>query len=172
MSKAKADDDSGQLTIVREFDAPKKHVFNAFAEPDALAAWWGPVECKNTVLSLDFREGGVFHYKMEKGGKVNYGRFLYRSIRPYDLLEFVNSFSDARGNIVKAPFDILLPTEILYRLMFTERDGKTTVTLTGTPVNATQDEVRNFRSINKSVEAGFGGTFDRLSAYLEQNRIN
>jgi hypothetical protein len=46
---------------------------------------------------------------------------------PYDLLEFVNAFSDEHGNIVRAPFDIQLPME-----MFTgstlRKDGKTTIT--------------------------------------------
>jgi len=97
------------LSIVHEFNAPKKLVFNAFAKEDALAAWWGPVECKNSVIKLEFREGGFFHYKMEKDGNINYGRFTFGKIQPYDMLEFFNSFSDEHGNIIRAPFDIQLP---------------------------------------------------------------
>lgn len=31
-----------ELIITREFNAPKEIVFNAFADADALAEWWGP----------------------------------------------------------------------------------------------------------------------------------
>ena len=149
-----------------EFQAPKKLVFNAFADADALGEWWGPVECKNSVVKLDFRTGGIFHYKMENQGKVTYGRFLFGKIQPYDLLEFTNSFSDENANIVRAPFDIQLPLEIFYRLTFTEKNGKTTITLTGQPVNASKEEQSVFRSINADVQQGFGATFKQLEQYL------
>lgn len=157
-----------ELTIVHEFNAPKELVFNAFANEEALAQWWGPVECKNSVLKLDFKRGGFFHYKMEKDGKVNYGRFTFGEIKPYDLLEFANSFSDEKGNIISAPFDIELPLKILYRLTFTENMGKTKITMTAQPVNATSKEIINFRSINKNVKQGFGATFNQLAAYLDK----
>lgn len=161
-----------KLTIVHEFNAPKKVVFNAFRTEEALAEWWGPVECRNTVLKLEFKEGGVFHYKMEKGSSANYGCFTFIKIRPFDLLEFVNSFSDENGNILRAPFSIQLPVKIFYRLVFTEKKGKTTITLTGKPMEASKEEAQNFRSINKNVQQGFGATFDQLAAYLNRIQTN
>ena len=50
-----------ELLIVREFDAPKEMVFDAFASGEALAQWWGPVEFPTTVLAFDFKPGGMFH---------------------------------------------------------------------------------------------------------------
>jgi uncharacterized protein YndB with AHSA1/START domain len=161
-----------KLTIVHEFRAPKKLVFNAFAKEEALAEWWGPVECKNTVLKLDFEEGGVFHYKMEKEGKTNYGRFTFVRIQPFDLLEFVNSFSDENGNILRAPFSIQLPLKIFYRMLFAENKGKTTITLTGEPMEASKEEILNFKSINRSMQQGFGATFEQLVAYLNKIQTN
>ena len=93
--------------------------------------------------------------------------FLLRKIQPHDLLEFTNAFADANGNIISAPFDIRLPLEILYTLVFTERNGRTTITLTGQPVNANNDEQAAFLSINESMQKGFGSTFNQLSIYLE-----
>jgi uncharacterized protein YndB with AHSA1/START domain len=164
--------ESEELTVVHVFNAPKKLVFNAFAQEEALAAWWGPVECKNTVLKLDFKTGGNFHYKMVNKGTVNYGRFTFGKIQPYDLLEFVNSFSDKNGNIIRAPFDIQLPLEIFYRLTFTETKGKTTITLTGQPIHATQEEITNFKYINENVQKGFGATFNKLASYLHKIQPN
>lgn len=51
------------FTLVREFDAPQKLVFNAFSTADALSEWWGPAESRNSVINLDFRPGGIFHFQ-------------------------------------------------------------------------------------------------------------
>lgn len=161
-------DNSDVFTIVYEFNAPKKLVFNAFSNSEALSEWWGPVECKNAVLKLDFKKGGVFHYSMEKDGNVNYGCFTFGEIQPYDLLEFTNSFSDEKGNIVRAPFDIQLPVKIFYRLIFAENRGKTIITMTGQPVDASSAEVANFKAINADMKKGFGATFDKLFNYLSR----
>ncbi|MBA4058558.1 MAG: polyketide cyclase, partial [Marivirga sp.] len=117
---------------------------------------------------LDFKVGGIFHYKMEKNGKVNFGRFIFGRIERYDLLEFTNAFSDEHGNIVRAPFDIQLPIQIFYRLKFAEKKGKTTITMTGQPVKATKVEEETFRSINPSMQQGFEATFNQLAAYLNK----
>lgn len=154
------------FTMVYEFNAPKKLVFNAFGDAEALNEWWGPVDSRNSVLKLDFRRGGIFHYKMEAAGNVTYGRFLFGDIDPHDLLEFTNAFADEHAKVVRAPFDITLPLEIFYRLVFTEHHGKTTITMTGEPVNASEEEAEGFRSIIPSMHEGFGATFEQLSLYL------
>jgi uncharacterized protein YndB with AHSA1/START domain len=152
-----------------EFNAPKKMVFKAFADAEALNKWWGPVETSNSVITLDFRPGGIFHFKMEAGGHISYGRFIFKTIQPYDLLEFTNSFADENANLVKAPFDISIPLEIFYSLHFTEHAGKTTISMTGIPVNASAEEITGFLAINSSMEKGFGATFNELSKYLSKN---
>lgn len=154
-----------------EFNAPKKLVFNAFSNEAALNEWWGPVETNNSVIALDFRPGGIFHFKMEAGSHVSYGRFLFKTIQPHDLLEFTNAFADEKANMVKAPFDISIPQEIFYSLRFTEHAGRTTISMTGTPVNAGVEEIKGFLSINSSMEKGFGATFNELSKYLSKKLL-
>src|SRR5688572_32627399 len=154
--------------LTREFNAPRQRVFNAFSNAEALNAWWGPVETKNSVIKLDFRPGGIFHYKMDSQGKVTYGRFLFSKIQPFELLEFTNAFADENAKVVRAPFDIQIPLEIFYRLRFTEHNGKTVIEMTGQPVNATPKESEGFRSIGLGMERGFGATFNKLSSYLEK----
>lgn len=157
-----------KFVLAYEFNAPKELVFNAFSSAEALNEWWGPVESENSVIKLDFRTGGIFHYKMDYKGKITYGRFLFDQIKPHDLLEFTNVFADEHANIVPAPFDIQLPLEIFYQLVFTEKNGKTTITLTGQPVNPSKEEEEGFRSINTSMEQGFGATFNQLAVYLDK----
>jgi uncharacterized protein YndB with AHSA1/START domain len=155
--------------FVQEFNASKKRVFNAFASAEALNEWWGPVETKNTVIRLDFRPGGIFHYKMQFKESVSYGRFIYGRIEPFDLLEFTNSFCDENAKLVDPPFQIAIPREIFYRIHFTERNKKTTITLTGEPIHGSEAQLEGFRSISSSMTMGFGKTFDQLSKFLDKN---
>lgn len=154
------------FVISYEFNAPKELVFNAFSKAEALNEWWGPEQTKNSVVSLDFRPGGIFHFKMESANATNYGRFTFGSIQPYDLLEFTNSFADEHANVVPAPFDISIPDRIFYRIIFSETNGKTTITMTGQPVDATPQQEAGFHSINASMQEGFGASFKQLSTYL------
>lgn len=156
------------LKLVYNFDAPREMVFNAFSNAEALNEWWGPVELKNTVIKLDFKVGGIFHYRMEGPNGTNYGRFLFSEIHPHDLLAFTNAFADEHANIVRAPFDVTLPLEIYYRLVFTEQKGKTTITLTGEPVKASREEEEGFLSIRSGMDEGFGATFAKLAGYLQK----
>jgi len=160
--------EENQFTLVHEFNAPKKMVFEAFGNAEALNAWWGPVETTNSVISLDFRPGGIFHFKMESPGNISYARFLFGNIKPHDLLEFTISFCDENARIVKAPFQIPFPLEIFYRLVFSENRGKTTITLTAQALNASPEEAEGLRSIHSSMQKGFGATFEQLSAHLDK----
>jgi len=99
-------------------------------------------------------------------GHVMWGRFVYREIVPPERIVFTNSFSDAAGAAVRAPFSPTWPLEVLNTLTLTEAAGLTTVTMRGAPVNATPEERQTFEGHFPSLQQGFGGTFDQLAAYL------
>jgi uncharacterized glyoxalase superfamily protein PhnB/uncharacterized protein YndB with AHSA1/START domain len=168
-----------ELIIKREFDAPREIVFDAFADADALAEWWGPPGVPITVLKFDFRTNGIFHYKTDMQGQTAYGRFVYGQIKKPDVLEFVSSFSDENGGLTRAPFSDKFPLEIFNHLDFTEQDGKTTITLSGYPINATEEELQFFSQMSAGMQQGFAGTFNQLENYLKakfklknQNKTN
>ena len=156
------------LKIVRDFKAPKELVFNAFATAEAFGEWWGPVGMPVTVKELDFTPGGKLLYKMEGHGQVMWGMFVYKTIQPYDLLEFVTSFSDEQGNICTSPFPMDFPLEIFNQLTLTESDGITTLTLQGHPINATEAQEATYASIMDNMNQGFKGTFGQLETYLQK----
>lgn len=156
------------FTMTHVCDAPKELVFNAFSTAEALNEWWGPADTSNSVITLDFRPGGIFHFRMESGEHVMYGRFLFRTIQPYDLLEFTNGFADEHGRVVRAPFDPSFPLEILYRFTFTEDNGRTTIHLTGVPFNTNEEGTAAFKALDESMQEGFGGTFRQLDNYLRE----
>jgi uncharacterized glyoxalase superfamily protein PhnB/uncharacterized protein YndB with AHSA1/START domain len=162
MAKPKKD-----FVITRQFDAPKELVFKAFASAEALAEWWGPSEFDTTVLHLDFRPGGLFHYKSELGGKVMYGRFIYGDIREPDLIEFTSSFSNEKAEAISSPLMQDWPLEIFNSFSFTEINGKTTITIIGYPINPTENEYKNYLSFQPNVQKGMQSTFDQLQRYLE-----
>jgi uncharacterized protein YndB with AHSA1/START domain len=169
-SKLETAEKTTEFVITRVFDAPRDLVWKAWTEPEHLAEWWGPKGCAVRVVKLDVRPGGTFHYAMQfKPGHDMWGRFVYREIAAPSRLVYVSSFSDEKGGITRAPFSQLndtWPLEVLNTLTLSERGGKTTITLRGAPINATEEERKMFASMFASMQQGFGGTFDKLAEYL------
>jgi uncharacterized glyoxalase superfamily protein PhnB/uncharacterized protein YndB with AHSA1/START domain len=165
------------LRIVREFNAPKDIVFDAFSSAEALAEWWGPVGFSIKVNSFEFRVNGVFHYKMEADGMKMWGRFVYKKIERPDIIEFISSFSDETGAVQRAPFPQLIPLEIFNSLSFEQVEDKTILRLTAYPVNADEKEQMAFNDLESSMQKGYGGTFTKLDRYLKaqselKNQLN
>jgi uncharacterized protein YndB with AHSA1/START domain len=160
-----------EFVFSRTVDAPRDLVWKAWTEADRLAQWWGPKGCTIRVAKFEFKPGGTFHYAMQfKPGHDMWGRFTYREIVAPERLVFINSFSDPEGGLTRAPFSQLnnsWPLEVLNVLTLSEEDGKTTLTLRGRPINATDEECRLYVSMFDSMRGGFGGTFDKLEAYLK-----
>jgi uncharacterized protein YndB with AHSA1/START domain len=156
-----------EFVTTRTFDAPRDLVWKAFSEAAHLMQWWGPKDFTMRVGTLDFRPGGLFHYCMTSpDGLEMWGVFVYREIVAPERIVFVSSFSDETGEPVRSPFSPTWPLEILNILTLTEHEGKTTLTLRGGPLNATEAERATFEAAHDSVRQGFTGTLDRLAAYL------
>ena len=54
----------GSFTISRLLDAPRELVYQAWVNPQHLAAWWGPKMFTNHSCTIDARPGGEFHLVM------------------------------------------------------------------------------------------------------------
>lgn len=102
--------------------------------------------------------------------RVMWGKFLYQEVIVPEKLVFIQSFSDEKGNTVRAPFNANWPLEIINIITLEETDGKTTLTMQGGPVNATAEEQAAFDEMAPMVKQGFGGTFDQLDEYLESQQ--
>ena len=157
-----------ELVIQREIKAPKKLVFEAFTQAEHLQHWWGPVGMKLEIISLDVRPNGKFHYKMEApNGHAMYGIFKYLEIQAPDKIVFINAFADEKGNAIKAPFDMDFPLEIKNTWTFEEKEGITTLSLRGNPLEATPAQLEVYAAMTQSMNEGFGKTFDQLDVYLK-----
>lgn len=154
------------FVITRVLDAPRERVWQAFSEAERLAQWWGPVGFDIEVTKLEFRPGGVFHYRMHSAMGEMWGKFQYREIAAPERIVFTNSFSNAAGDLTRPPWTNIWPLEVLNTVTFTEAAGKTTLHLHGIPINATPAERAAFLAMHQSMRQGFGGTWDKLAEYL------
>ena len=60
------DDDLGEVTITRDYDAPRDVVFRAFMDAEQLSQFWGPVGLHTTVEGIVIEPwvGGRFETQM------------------------------------------------------------------------------------------------------------
>lgn len=163
----KADSESQELVITRVFEAPRDLVWKAFTEEERLMHWWGPKGFKMRSAKVNLRPGGRFHYAMEgPDGSVMWGRFVYKELKAPEKMVIVSSFSDETGGVTRHPMAPTWPLEMQTTSTFSEQDGKTTLTLRVVAVNASEEEQRTFNEGFRSMQGGFGGTFDQLEEYL------
>jgi uncharacterized protein YndB with AHSA1/START domain len=156
-----------EFFIRREFDAPLDRMWQAWSDRQRMSRWWGPKGSKTEVVKLDFRPGGICHYRMDFEGQEMWGKLLYREIVPQQRLVFIVAFSDEDQGITVHPMNPGWPRQILSTVTFSEKDGKTTVTVRWVPHEATDAERKVFEDGAPSMQAGWTGTLDRLQADLE-----
>jgi uncharacterized protein YndB with AHSA1/START domain len=119
--------------------------------------------------TLDLRPGGLFHYGMRApNGAEMWGRFEFEEIAPPERLVFISGFSDPQGGLAHHSMAPQFPLEVRNIATFTEDGGRTTVTLTGSPIRATDAQREFYESMFDSMQGGFKGTFDQLESFLEE----
>ncbi len=166
---ARSREADGTFVITRAFDAPRDRVWEAWSEAAQMQSLWGPKGCTIKVATFEFRPGGFFHYAMNfPDGSAMWGRFLFRSIETGKRIVWLNSFSNEGCGITRAPFGATIPLEILNDVSFASKAAKTTLTLRARPHGATRPEVQAFEAMFTSLNEGYGGTFDRLTAVLSK----
>ena len=119
--------------IEQAFDAPREQVFDAWVEKDLLEKWFAPEGCTLHIARLDVREGGGYHWCIKNpsfGECWTIGSYL-EVVRP-ERLVFTASIADANG-VSRTPesqgHDPAWPQNTTVRVTFTERAGRTVVTL-------------------------------------------
>ena len=138
-----------EVRITRLFDAPRPLVFEAFTNPKHVRRWWG---CLGDGYSVpvcegDLRVGGAWKYvNQTPKGELAAFYGVYREITPPKRLVFTEIFE---------PFP---DGESVVTAEFTERDGKTLLTLTAEyPSIDVRDMV-----LKSGMEHGAALSYDRL----------
>ena len=94
------DKHNNTITIICEYDAPLEKVWKAWTTSEMLDKWWGPKPWRAITKSLDFREGGHWHYSMNgPEGEDQWGKFDYLTIEPNESFTGKDGFSDENGTL-------------------------------------------------------------------------
>jgi uncharacterized protein YndB with AHSA1/START domain len=159
--------ETNELTMIREFEAPRELVWKAYTNAELMAQWWGPRAFTTTVPEMDVRPGGVWHYIMHGTGEAlkgtEYegmeagGKAIYQEIKEPELLVYRDIFVDKDGNE-----DTNLPAAII-TIRFEENDEKTL--MTSTTKYASAEDMQ--KVVDMGVEQGTAETFDKLDELLQ-----
>lgn len=99
----KVDKQSKKINVDRSFNAPLDLVWAAWTEPEILDQWWAPRPYRNETVSMDFREGGRWHYCMiSPEDEKHYCLFDYEKIEPEKSYSGMDAFCDEQENISEA----------------------------------------------------------------------
>ncbi|NCD68662.1 SRPBCC family protein [Mucilaginibacter agri] len=94
------DKENNTLTIRREFLASRALVWDCYTKSELLDRWFAPAPLTTKTKSMDFREGGHWHYAMvEPNGTEYWGYTEYFKISPIDFYTSSDAFSNEAGEI-------------------------------------------------------------------------
>ena len=87
-----------EIQITRNFDAPRKLVFDAFTKPELVRRWLlGPPGWVMPICEIDLRVGGAYRYvwRSERDGSQMAIGGVFREIVPFERLVATERFDDA-----------------------------------------------------------------------------
>jgi uncharacterized protein YndB with AHSA1/START domain len=159
-----------EFVVTRLIDAPIERVWRAWTDPKEMSAWFGPKGSETTHSDLDFRVGGSYHYAMKFGGVEMWGLATYQEIEKPVRLVYVQQFSDKDRGLGVHPLVPNWPKKMLTTVLFQDSASKTLITLHWEPIEATAAEVKTFKDGMAGMNQGWGGSFDRLDAFLKEGK--
>lgn len=90
------------ITVKREFAAELPLVWDAYTKSEILDQWWAPKPWKAKTKTMDFREGGHWHYAMiGPKGEEHWALVNYKTIQIQKKFTGLDAFADVEGNVNK-----------------------------------------------------------------------
>ena len=154
--------------IVKEFNAPRQLVFDAWTHVEHLNNWMFPMQgCSCEFVKADIQTGGSSLHKVTMPNGHEMWLFTqYKEVSSPDKLVFLQYFSNENGDIVPMQHVPNWPKDMLATLLFEETDGKTTITFLWEPRNPTVEEVIAFEATRADHGKGWGAGMQQLQIYL------
>jgi uncharacterized protein YndB with AHSA1/START domain len=147
-----------EIRVVREFDAPRSLVWDAFTKPALLKQWlFGPDGWALEVCEIDLRPGGRYRYVWRRAstGTTMGMRGEVREVVPPQRLVTTERFDDA-----------WYPGEAVGTVELAEASGRTTLTQT---LLYESREARDI-ALRSGMETGLGAGYERLDAIFAATR--
>lgn len=122
-----------ELTITREFDAPRELVFKAHTDPELYSQWLGPRGYETTFETFQPRTGGSYRFVQTNPAGESFGfHGVYHEVTPPERIIGTFEFEGMpeRGHVILevSTFDALpggrtrLTSQMVYRSV-ADRDG-------------------------------------------------
>tara|TARA_R110002167_G_scaffold120166_1_gene297833 strand:+ start:1771 stop:2277 length:507 start_codon:yes stop_codon:yes gene_type:complete len=92
--------ENNSIAVRREFNAPLTLVWDAFTKSEILDQWWAPKPWKTRTKTMDFREGGHWHYAMVgPNEEIHWAWLDYKTIQFRKRFTGFDAFADGDGNL-------------------------------------------------------------------------
>ncbi|MES2681540.1 MAG: SRPBCC domain-containing protein [Bacteroidota bacterium] len=151
------DKKNNTITVKREFAAEVALVWDAYTKAEILDQWWAPKPWKAKTKTMDFRNGGHWHYAMVgPNGEEHWAVANYNDIVPGKKFTGLDAFADAQGKINKD-----LP-QSKWQATFSEKGKQTQVELYITYEDLAQLET----TLQMGFKEGLGMAMENLDALL------
>lgn len=123
------------VVVARTFPVPPAEVWRAWAEPELVRRWWGPIGFTCPLAKMDLRAGGTSLVAMrDPAGNDMYSTWAYTAVTPHESFEYVFNLADADGNKldpVALGFPPDFPVDARHDVRFTARaEGGTEMVMT------------------------------------------
>jgi len=147
-----------ELTLTRTFDAPHEMVFNAWIDVKHLVQWWAPKGFTNPVCEIDPQPGGNINIVMRGPDGTDYpmGGTFKQIVKNEKIVFTSTAYKQEDGSNL---------LENLNTVTFTEKDGKTEMTL-HVQVLKTSDAVADAHS---GMKQGWNESLDKLEGFIQSN---
>jgi uncharacterized protein YndB with AHSA1/START domain len=140
-----------EVVVTRDFDAPRRLVFDALTRPDLLERWLEAPGRALVICEVDLRVGGAYRYVFRGPGKKDVGmRGVFREIVPPERIANTETWEDWDAG------------ETFATTLLVERGGTTTFTSTMLfPSKEVRDSV-----LKAGLERGATENYARLAEFL------
>ncbi len=156
--------------IVREFNAPRQLVFDAWTQVKHLNNWMFPMPgCKCEFVSANIVDGGTSLHKITMpNGNEMWLLTKYEEVLSPERLVFLQYFSNENGDVQSMPHMPNWPKDMLATLHFDEiSKDQTRIRFLWEPRNPTAEELIAFESSRSDHDKGWGAGMQQLQTYLE-----
>lgn len=155
--------------IIREFEAPRELVFNAWTQVEHLNNWMFPMPgCQCEFVSAQIENGGTSLHKITMPNGHEMWLFTkYEEVKSPEKLVFLQYMSNESGDILENPHMPGWPKDMLATLHFESlSESRTKITFNWEPRNPTDQELAVFEASRADHHKGWGAGMDQLVAYL------
>jgi len=152
------DKENNTVTVKREFNAGRQLVWDCHTKSELLDRWFAPKPLTTETKSMEFREGGHWHFAMiDPEGNKYWSLQEYRSINPIDSYSAYDGFSDESG----AP-NMDMPRSTWDATFTDAQVGRTMVTTV-----VAYDSLADLETVlQMGMQAGLTSTLERLDELL------